>query len=84
MYYLDFYESFARNQERIALEELHRHSALMLYNDSFPVGQETIIENSMKFIALLLPKSLFECIGRVVKLSFIFFLQGRKVCRTEL
>ena len=70
MYCLDFHESFARNQDRTTLEELQW--ALMLY-DSFPVGQETIIENSMKFIALLLPKSLFECIGRVVKLSFIFF-----------
>ena len=32
----------------IASEELQ--SALMLYNDSFPVGQETVIENGKKYI----------------------------------
>ena len=52
--------------------------ALLLY-DSFPVGQETIIENSMKFIALLLPKLLFECICRVIILSFLFFVKKKSL-----
>ena len=41
-------EPSAMEDSLIASEELQ--SALMLYNDSFPVGQETVIENGIKFI----------------------------------
>ena len=41
-------EPSAMEDSLIASEELQ--SALMLYNDSFPVGQETVIENGKKSI----------------------------------
>jgi hypothetical protein len=41
-------EPSAMEDSLIASEELQ--SALMLYNDSFPVGQETVIENGKKYI----------------------------------
>ena len=65
-------EPSAMEDSLIASEELQ--SALMLYNDSFPVGQETVIENGKKYIPFLCIK------GGLISETFSLWLKSPKKC----
>ena len=69
-------EPSAMEDSLIASEELQ--SALMLYNDSFPVGQETVIENGKTFFPFLCIK------GDLILESFSLLLKSPKKVLLEI